>query len=102
MTDLIERHRTRLTELCRRHHVKSLEVFGSAATGAFDPARSDLDFLVDFLPVEPAAHPRAYFSLWFALQDLYRRRVDLVEIPAVHNPYFFEAIRPSRRLIYAP
>jgi hypothetical protein len=101
VTELIERHRVRLTELCLRHQVKTLEIFGSAATGAFDPLRSDVDFLVDFLPAPPASHSRAYFGLWFGLQDLYGRRVDLVETPAVHNPYFLEAIRPSRRLVYA-
>ena len=37
-----------LAELCRRFHVRTLDVFGSAVTGRFDPARSDLDFLVQF------------------------------------------------------
>jgi len=36
-----------LSELCRRFNVKRLEVFGSAATGAFSDS-SDLDFVVDF------------------------------------------------------
>ena len=36
-----------LAELCRRHGVVRLEVFGSAARGAdFDPESSDADFLV--------------------------------------------------------
>jgi len=99
--ELIEQHRAELAELCRRHHVKTLEVVGSAAVGAFDPVRSDVDFLVDFLPAPPSAHSRSYFELWFALQDLYGRQVDLVEAPAVQNPYFLASIRPSRRLLYA-
>ena len=37
MIDLIENHRSELTALCRKHRVKTLEVFGSAANGAFDP-----------------------------------------------------------------
>ena len=53
MIDLIERRRSELEELCRRYHVKTLEVFGSAADGTFDAARSDLDFLVEFLPLGP-------------------------------------------------
>ena len=51
MIDLIERHRDELADLCRRHHVRTLEVFGSAADGTFNPATSDLDFLVEFLPL---------------------------------------------------
>jgi predicted nucleotidyltransferase len=37
-----------LAELCQRFHVKRLEIFGSAATGAFLRESSDLDFVVDF------------------------------------------------------
>jgi predicted nucleotidyltransferase len=78
-----------------------LEVFGSASDGAFDAERSDLDFLVDFLPMSPSAHSQAYFGLWFALQDLFARKVDLVETPAATNPFFLQAIGPSRRVLYA-
>ena len=35
-----------LRELCERYGVEKLELFGSAARGEFDPAHSDLDFIV--------------------------------------------------------
>jgi len=35
-----------LRELCERYGVERLELFGSAARGEFDPAHSDLDFIV--------------------------------------------------------
>lgn len=101
MLHAIDQHRAELESLCRRFHVKSLELFGSAATESFNPERSDLDFLVDFLPLEPGAHSKAYFGLWFALQDLFRRDVDLVEVPAVTNPYFLKQINKHRQLLYA-
>src|SRR3954464_12889393 len=99
MSDPIGEHREELSELCRRFHVRTLELFGSAAGGTFG-TDSDLDFLVDFLPLEPAEHGRAYFGLWFALQDLFGRNVDLVETPAVTNRYFLQMIRPQRRILY--
>ena len=46
----IASHREELEELCRRFHVRRLDLFGSAASDGFDPARSDLDFLVEFDP----------------------------------------------------
>ena len=101
MTELIERHRVELTELCRIHHVKTFEVFGSAADGSFDPSKSDLDFLVDFEPMPPSDHSNGYFGLWFALEDLFDRKVDLVETLAVTNPFFLQSIRPNRRVLYA-
>ena len=36
MLDLIEQNRSELDELCRKYHVKTLELFGSAADGGFD------------------------------------------------------------------
>jgi len=44
----VEKHLPRVRELCRRHHVMRLELFGSAATPNFHPGQSDLDFLVEF------------------------------------------------------
>jgi predicted nucleotidyltransferase len=101
MVEFIREHRPALELLCRQHHVRTLEVFGSAAGGGFDPVRSDVDFLVDFMPLEPAEHARAYFGLWFALEDLLRRRVDLVETRAVQNPYFLASENRARQVLYA-
>jgi predicted nucleotidyltransferase len=88
-------------ELCRHNHVQRLEVFGSATNGTFDPASSDLDFLVTFQPLQPAARADAYFGLLAALQDLFQREIDLVEAEAVTNPYFRRSIDESRTVLYA-
>jgi predicted nucleotidyltransferase len=83
MHPAITEHMAALTELCRRHHVVRLEIFGSAARGDdFAPSRSDADFLVTF---EPAyRNDIALFEdLQDALEALLGRRVDLVERRAV-------------------
>jgi len=101
MVSTIEEHRADVERLCREFHVRRLEVFGSAAADdCFDPARSDLDFLVDFQPMDPVRHARSYFGLLAALQELFRRDVDLVEIKAVTNPYLLQSIDKGRRQIY--
>jgi uncharacterized protein len=99
--DLIENNRDELNDLCRRYQVKTLELFGSAADGTWNPEHSDLDFLVDFHLMEPGPHAKAYFGLWFALQELFGRHVDLVETPAVTNPTFLKALKHQRRVLYA-
>ena len=101
MIELIEQYRSELEDMCRRYHVKTLEVFGSAADGMFDPGRSDLDFLVDFRQLPRGGHARAYFGLLFALEDLFRRKIDLVEMPAVSNPFFLKSINQTRKVLYA-
>jgi predicted nucleotidyltransferase len=101
MIDLVEKNRPALRDLCRRYQVKTLELFGSAADDTWDPEHSDLDFLVDFHLMEPGPHAKAYFGLWFALQDLFGRDVDLVETPAVTNPTFLKALNQQRQVLYA-
>ena len=102
MIRLIEDNYKSLKDLCKKYRVKRFEVFGSALTGqGFDPENSDLDFLVEFLPLQPGEHADAYFGLLEALQDLFNRHVDLVMPRAIKNPYFLESINKSRELIYA-
>ena len=75
--------RAELTALCRRFQVERLEVFGSAARGTdFDPARSDVDFLVTFTP-EVRNDMTVYLNLKDALAALVGRPVDLIEREAV-------------------
>ncbi len=97
MIDVISQNRVQLGALCRRYHVRRLDLFGSAARDDFDVERSDVDFLVEF----DRSHPDAmsfdtYFRLKESLEDLMGRRVDLVEASAVSNPYLKAEIERSR------
>lgn len=101
MIPAIQTHRTELDVLCRKYHVRRLDVFGSAAGGQFDPDKSDLDFLVEFEALEPATCADAYFGLLESLEKLFGRPVDLVSARAVTNPYFRQAIEQTKALLYA-
>ncbi len=91
-----------LAELCRRHGVARLEVFGSAARGTdFDPQSSDADFLVEFRLDDGRAPLRQYLDFAEELRRTLGRPVDLVESGAVRNPYLRAAIDRSRELVYA-
>jgi predicted nucleotidyltransferase len=71
--------------LCRRFHVRRLEVFGSATREQdFDPARSDADLLIEF---EPDAEPSSaeFLDLKEALEQVLGRPVDLIERIAVEQ-----------------
>jgi predicted nucleotidyltransferase len=94
-------HREELQALCRRFHVRRLDLFGSAARGDFDPEHSDVDFLVEF----ERGHPKAlsfdtYFGLKEALEALLGRAIDLVEPGAVRNPYLKASIDASREPVF--
>jgi hypothetical protein len=98
---IIEIRRAEVAELCRRFHVRRLEVFGSATRNDFDPSRSDVDFLVEFEPESPLRGLDQYFGLKEAMETLFDRQVDLVEAGAVKNPYLLAGIERSREILYA-
>jgi predicted nucleotidyltransferase len=85
-----------LGELCQRCHVRRLDLFGSAADGRFDPARSDLDFLVTFEDDRERSRADDYFGLRDGLMDLFGRDVDLVVEQSVRNPWFLRKAGAQR------
>ncbi len=97
---VIEQHRAEIETLCRRFNVARLEVFGSAADGTFNPERSDVDFLVEFQPLEPGSLADAYFGLLAELERIFRRKVDLVTPKAIRNPYFLRGVNETRQPLY--
>jgi hypothetical protein len=101
MTAILEAKRSEIAALCRKRRVRRLEVFGSAASGAFDSRTSDLDFLVEFHPLGPGERAEAYFGLLEDMQELFQRPVDLVMVRAISNPYFRRAIEQTRQVLYA-
>lgn len=101
MIDVIKDNRTVIESLCRKFHVARLEVFGSAADGSFDPVRSDVDFLVEFLRTDTMNAANQYFGLLEEFEKTLGRHVDLVCARAMRNPYFIKNVNQSRRLLYA-
>lgn len=93
-------HTDAVGRLCRRFNVQRLDLFGSAAHGGFDPNRSDLDFLVDFQPAALDDYSNTYFGLLEALEELFKRSVDLVVRSAIKNPYFLESVEATRTPVY--
>jgi predicted nucleotidyltransferase len=74
--------RTRLADLCRRHHIRRLALFGSVLRDDFGP-QSDIDVLIEF---EPGHTPG--WEIVDVADDLSAlfggRRVDLVNPRYLH------------------
>ena len=92
--------REAIARACERYGVARLRVFGSAVTGRFDPARSDVDFFVDFLP-EVHDLLGNYLALNEELARIMGRKVDLVMPDAVENPYFAADASRTAQDVYA-
>lgn len=90
-----------VSELCRSLHVRRLDLFGSAARHDFDPAHSDLDFLVVFDDLPPVELADAFFALKEGLEKLFHRPVDLVVERAIRNPHFRARLEQERQAVHA-
>ncbi|MCT0200540.1 nucleotidyltransferase domain-containing protein [Synechococcus sp. CS-1325] len=75
---LIAEQLDELRGLCRTFGVVRLELFGSASKGRFDPASSDLDFIVRMTEQEKHGYSRRFYDFAEALEGLYGRPVDLL------------------------
>jgi hypothetical protein len=89
-----------IEQFSRRWRVKELALFGSVLRDNFGP-QSDLDVLVSFEPDAP-------WTLWDLsrmreeLEELFGRKVDLIEQEGLENPFLRHAILTTKRVIYSP
>jgi hypothetical protein len=101
MIGILETKRKQISEACSRHGVARLHVFGSALNADFRPDESDLDLLVEFLPMDPYARVDAYFGILEDLRALLDTKVDLVMVGAIKNPYIAREIERTKEVLYA-
>jgi predicted nucleotidyltransferase len=99
MVKIIDERREELADLCRKHHVNRLEVFGSAARADFGRG-SDIDLLVEFNEDIGSIRFDNFFELQRKLAELFGRPVDLVEPGGLRNPYFIRRVNETREPIY--
>ncbi len=97
--DLFGKYLTQIQQLCRKHNVSELFVFGSVLGDSFNEG-SDIDFIVDFSDISLEEYADNYFDLKFSLEELLKRDVDLLEKKAIRNPYLKESIDSTKQLVY--
>jgi len=89
-----------IRRVCELYGVERLRIFGSALTDRFDAERSDVDFLVDFLPGRDDLLS-AYLDLKSELERILSRDVDLVMASSVKNPFFKASAFKAAQDVYA-
>lgn len=101
MNQIVSDNLGEIRVVCEQFGVARLELFGSAARNDFDPEKSDVDFIVEFLDYELGISDR-FFGLIHALQELLGRAVDLTSARTRSNPYFLDEIEADRVTLYGP
>lgn len=95
----LTKHIAQIRELCGSNNVKSLFAFGSVLSEDFR-MESDIDLIVDIDEKDPCAYSDSYFNLKFQLEQLFQRKVDLLEQKALKNPYLREKLEHTMVRIY--
>ena len=87
----------RLAELCRRHQIRRLALFGSVLRNDFGP-NSDVDVLVEF---EPGVRTGLkFFAIQDELSEILGRQVDL-NTPGCLSKYFRAQVLTEAEVQYA-
>ncbi len=98
----IEQHRDEIIAICEEFGVQRLYLFGSATASDFDRAQSDIDLLVLYPDgYEYGPFGCRHLELKDRLEQVMKRRVDLVKGRNLRNPVFIESLRATQQLLYA-
>ena len=89
----------KIRELCSKHKVRKLFVFGSILTNKFND-QSDVDLIVDFDKKEISDYFLNFFDFKYSLEDIFGRKVDLLEDRPFKNSYLRNKIENTKALIY--
>src|SRR5690554_2638166 len=97
--DILKINKEKLRELCEKFHVERLYLVGSVANGTLTE-KSDVDFLVKFKPFDLYYYFDNYMDFQNKLQELFQRKVDLVEEQPLRNPILIKSLDRNKKLIY--
>ncbi len=101
MHTMIEDQIQSVKEICVKHYVKKLWVFGSVLHDNFH-FESDIDLLYELEEdrIEENEYLTNLFSWVEELETLLDRKIDLTWYPGIKNPYFKEEVDETKVLIY--
>ena len=86
-----------LRRFCVEKGIRRIRVYGSAVRGDFDPARSDVDLLIDFLPGRTPGF--GFFALGDELAEILGRKVD-VNTEKMLSEHFREEALHQAKVLY--
>lgn len=97
--NIVEKNINKLIDLCKRHKVRELYIFGSVLTDKFNDT-SDIDLLVQFENIDILEYFDNYMDFKEKLENLLGKPVDLLENQAIRNPIFRKVVDRNKRLVY--
>ena len=95
---ILQASKQKIAEICRRHQISELALFGSQVRGDFSE-KSDFDFLVEFFP-EARIGFMELGRIQEELENIVKNEVDLVPKNGL-KPLIRETVLNEAEVIYA-
>ena len=89
----------KIEAFCRKWKVSELSLFGSVLSAEFRPD-SDIDVLISFA-ADAGWGLFDFVDMLDELEDIFGRKVDMVEKEALRNPFRRKRILSSKEVVYA-
>ena len=89
----------KIEAFCRKWKVSELSLFGSVLSAEFRPD-SDIDVLISFV-ADAGWGLFDFVDMLDELEDIFGRKVDMVEKEALRNPFRRKRILSSKEVVYA-
>lgn len=101
MNPLIKNNLEAIRALAREYGVVRLEVFGSVCTPNWDPATSDIDFLVEYSPgYDFGPWGKRRHELRRSLEGLMGLTVDLISMTTLENRWMNREAAKTRQIVF--
>lgn len=97
--NIISQHIDQIVNLCQKNKVNSLFAFGSVTTNNFTD-ESDIDLVVDIEDNDPVSYTDKYYNLKFQLEEILKRKIDLLEMKAIRNRFMKNEIDRTKIQVY--
>lgn len=100
MHPILETYKKTIADICKSLRIKRMYAFGSLTKNSFNDS-SDIDLLISFEDnISNEEYSDNYFLLHQKLQDLLKRKIDIITENSLTNPYFIKKIDDEKLLIY--
>lgn len=100
MQEIVKRNLEEIRKLCVEYDIRQMYLFGSASSDKFN-SESDVDLLISFKDIPADKYADNYFELHSKLEELFKRKIDLLTENSLSNPYLIESIEETKQLLYA-
>jgi predicted nucleotidyltransferase len=90
-----------IANLCRQYNVKYLGLHGSSYDQEnISSEENEINFLVEFFPMEPKQYGFCYFGLEKELQDMFGSQAGLCDLTGITLPELLRALTKRKTDIY--